>query len=147
MIWHEKKGLLKNTPDTSDANPDGYWLIDDTPEGLEEAWHFEHPNAYVGHEDTRNALENHDYQRDIEGKRDFRVFATRVGGWWAFMLGVIIFAQGLPIPFQLTPEEFIAVVTTTTASIFGITFVVGRYLYGSKAYVSKTNASDSVSSK
>jgi hypothetical protein len=114
---------------------------------LRNAWHFEHPDVYVSHKDTRDALENHDYQRDIEGKREFRVFATRVGGWWAFMLILLVFAQGSPIPFQLSPEEFIAVVTTTTASIFGITFVVGRYLYGSKAYASKTNASDSVAQK
>lgn len=147
MTWLGKKGSSKKALEDLEANPDGYWLIDDTPEGIEEAWHFEHPSAYLSHEDTRNALENHDYQRDIEGKREFRIFATRVGGWWAFMLIILIFAQGSPIPFRLSPEEFIAVVTTTTASIFGITFVVGRYLYGSKAYVSKTSASDSVASK
>jgi hypothetical protein len=138
LTWQKKK--------TSSNND--IWLIDDTPQGIEEAWQFDNPIDYESTKDTRNALENKDYNQDIEGKRSFRKFATRVGSWWAFMLICIVVAQGSDyIPYHLEMEEFIAVVTTTTASFFGITFVVGRYLYGSKAYESKTKVSDSVAPK
>lgn len=137
-IWQKKKASSNND----------VWLIDESPEGIEEAWQFENPLDYESTRDTRDALENHDYSNDIEGKQDFRKFATRVGGRWAFMLICLIVAQGSDhIPYQLKMEEFIAVVTTTTSSVFGITFVVGRYLYGSKAYESKTKAADSIAPK
>lgn len=137
-IWPRKRDL---------SNSD-LWLIDETPQGIEEEWQFDNPVDYMSTKDTRDVLENHDYSQDIEGKHDFRKFATRVGGWWAFMLICLVVAQGTDyIPYRLEVEEFIAVVTTTTASIFGITFVIGRYLYGSKAYASKTKSSDSVAPK
>ena len=141
--WPRKKGLV-----LSSDNDELEWLLDSTPEGIEEAWHFDNPNALLSLEDTRNALENHDYSQDIQGKKHFRSFATKVGGWWSVTLIALIIAQGAPfIPYQLEIEEFIAVVTTTTASIFGIVYVIGRYLYGSKAYASKTTANDSVAPK
>ncbi len=138
-LWAKKK---------DSSQPEDSWLIDETPSGPEEEWHFEHPLAHVSETDTRDALENHDYSLDIEGKEDFRKFAKRVGWGWTLLLVIVVLAQGFDfIPFTLKTEEFIAVVTTTTASIFGLTYVVGRYLYGSKAYVSKTAAGDSVAPK
>jgi hypothetical protein len=66
-----------------------------------------------------------------------------VGKWWALTLIAVVFLQGFDL-LALTQTEFVAVVTTTTASVFGLVYVVGRYLFGSKAYESKTKAADSV---
>jgi hypothetical protein len=60
---------------------------------------------------------------------------------WSLFLGWIILAQGftddktlfliIPISgdFKLESSEFIAVVTTTTASVFGFLIIVARHLF------------------
>lgn len=72
--------------------------------------------------------------------------ARRLALVWSLFLVFIIMAQGigegvsvlLPfynvrVPllpkFSLDPSEFIAVVTTTTASVFGFLIIVARYLF------------------
>lgn len=72
--------------------------------------------------------------------------ARRLAIFWSLFLVYMIMAQGnadgvaLPIPwtsrtlivvprFHLEPSEFIAVVTTTTASVFGFLVIVARYLF------------------
>lgn len=53
---------------------------------------------------------------------------TRV---WVLFLVVITLLQWISRLFGigLQPEEFIAVVTTTTGSVFGFWWLVGRYLF------------------
>ncbi|MGR3410364.1 MAG: hypothetical protein ACU0DH_08105 [Paracoccus sp. (in: a-proteobacteria)] len=122
------------------------WLIDETPTGEEERTLFLHPELLTSTKDTRDILERADYQSDILGKRDFSKFVLRVGSWWSLTLIAVVLCQGFGI-FALKAEEFIAVVTTTTASVFGLAYVIGRYLFGSKAYASKTSSGDSVAPK
>jgi len=133
-------------PKASKAQYPEQWDIDKTPTGQEEQALFSRPELLTSVKDTRDFLETADYRGDIVGKSRFQAFALRIGKWWALMLIAVIFLQGVNV-LTLEPEEFIAVVTTTTASIFGIVYVVGRYLFGSKAYESKTKSVDSVAPK
>jgi hypothetical protein len=137
VTWRKPKA-------TNSSSADGEnWLIDQTPTGEEESALFNRPALLTSTRDTRDLLENADYHGDILGKRRFGYFAIKVGKLWAITLVLVVFMQGWGI-LQLEPEEFIAVVSTTTASVFGLVYVVGRYLFGSKAYESKTKAIDSV---
>jgi hypothetical protein len=120
--------------------------LDDSPEGLEEVYHFRHPELLVSATDTRNVLENFDYHQDILQKKKFAKFSYLVAIPWGILLILSVIGQGWQGGWKLDTSEFIAVVTTTTGSVFGFAYVLGRYLYGSKAYSSKTIANDSVQS-
>lgn len=137
ITWLSKK-------ESSRANN---WLIDESPEGYEEDYLFRNPDLLTSSKDTRDLLENMDYHGDIASKKSFKCFAYCVGGVWAALLVYVVFGQGYAGGFQLEKEEFIAIVSTTTASVFGFAYIVGRYLFGSKAYQSKTTVSESVQSE
>lgn len=76
--------------------------------------------------------------------------SRRLARYWSIFLVYLIFAQGIKtgvkvqIPFsdwqfhilpvfKLEPTEFIAVVTTTTASVFGFLVIVSRALFKNEA--------------
>ncbi|MEZ5823959.1 MAG: hypothetical protein R3C97_04235 [Geminicoccaceae bacterium] len=134
ITWHQKKDL-------SDK-----WLLDDTPRSIEELHHFENPELLLSSQDTRNVLENFDYRQDIIQKSWFSKFSYAISLPWCALLIFVIAAQGYEGGWGVESAEFIAIVTTTTASVFGFAYVLGRYLYGSKAYQSKTSAQDSAQS-
>jgi len=54
------------------------------------------------------------------------------------------YLQGAPEGWKLEKEEFIALITTATAGMWGFAYIVAKYLFGSKGYESKTASSDSV---
>lgn len=140
VTWRKPKATNSSSADSEN------WLIDQTPTGEEESALFNRPALLTSTRDTRDLLENADYHGDILGKRRFGFFALKVGKWWALTLIAVVFLQGFNL-LALTQTEFVAVVTTTTASVFGLVYVVGRYLFGSKAYESKTKSADSVASE
>jgi hypothetical protein len=140
VTWQSPKATKSNSPDGQN------WLIDETPTGEEESALFSKPGLLTSTRDTRDLLENADYHGDILGKRRFGLFALMVGKWWALTLIAVVFLQGFGV-LALTSTEFVAVVTTTTASVFGLVYVVGRYLFGSKAYESKTKSADSIAAE
>lgn len=108
--------------------------------------HFGRPDLLINTDDTRNNLENIDYRNDIWQKRNFARFSYCVAVPWCALLILSVIGQGWSGGWQLDATEFIAVVTTTTGSVFGFAYVLGRYLYGSKGYRSQTAANDSAQS-
>lgn len=134
----------KKWPWTKDSSSKpAEWKLDETPTGEEEFALFSQPELLTSTQDVRDYLENADYQSDIKAKRSFQKFALKIGYCWAVMLIVTIALQGFGL-FHFEQAEFIAIVTTTTSSVFGLAYVVGRYLFGSKAYKSNTISADSV---
>lgn len=108
------------------------WQLDETPSAAEEGYHFKYPNLLVSSEDTRDVLDNINYAQDITEKKRFAKFSYDISRPWVWMLVLVVAGQGLKI-FDLEKEEFISVVTTTTASVLGISYIVGRYLFGQVA--------------
>ena len=100
--------------------------IDPDPTPQEEAdQDFEDP------ERTRRRLANRQLAQDIEERQRFSRYAYRITiGWIAFLF--LLTAAELTAGFfggGLASEEFIALVTTTTASVFGFWWLVGKYLF------------------
>lgn len=119
-LLRSTKLRLDRTPSGSEEYED--WLI---PESLAPTWD---PDAARLRIDT---------------------IARNLARWWSFFLIYLIIAQGnkdgvrvlipwtervVPIVpvFHLEPTEFIAVVTTTTASVFGFLVIVARALFKSQ---------------
>jgi hypothetical protein len=110
--------------------------LDPTPTFEEELRDFEFEEAYAGTEP---------YDPDAARMRIDKI-ARRLALVWSIFLIYIILAQGLPrgwrvrveshefwiIPiFKLETAEFVAVVTTTTAAVFGFLVIVSRHLFQS----------------
>lgn len=108
--------------------------LDSTPTGEEE---------YRDFDDIELARGSTTFDEDKAKTRVDRI-ARRLAISWTILLVYIIFAQGiktgvsvqicsLSVPimpkFSLTPSEFIAVVTTTTASVFGFLVIVANHLF------------------
>lgn len=123
------------------------WLLDETPTAEEEFQHFGMPELLLDTKNTRDYLENLDYSRDIRQKKHFARFSYCVAVPWFLLLVCSVVAQGYDGGWQLEVPEFVALVTTTTGSIFGFAYVLGRFLYGSKGYRSETSSKDSVQSE
>jgi hypothetical protein len=106
--------------------------LDQTPTGAEEYEDFEDQNSLMGLYDEDDA------------KLRIDKLARRLAlGWTAFLMyivlaqgnadGTVISICGWTIPvmprFNLESGEFIAVFTTTTASVFGFLVIVANYLF------------------
>jgi hypothetical protein len=106
--------------------------LDDTPTGKEEFLDWNDQPRVSGENWDENAAR-------VRIDRIARALAL---GWSSFLVWVIL-AQGYPtdhtflriVPiqgaFHLETSEFIAVVTTTTASVFGFLIIVARDLFSS----------------
>jgi uncharacterized membrane protein YfcA len=70
-------------------------------------------------------------QQVIDHREGFKGFAFGVAQAWVGFLMVITFMQMALKPFGMTldSEEFIAVFTSSTASVFGLAYLVGNYLF------------------
>jgi hypothetical protein len=108
--------------------------LDASPSGEEEA------RAFL---DIRTARGDYDEER---AKIRIDAIARWLAIFWTIFLWYVILAQGhhvgwhphiyrywplLPV-FHLEQGEFIAVVTTTTASVFGFLVIVANYLFRRK---------------
>jgi len=106
--------------------------LENTPSGEEEA------DAFLDLQTARGDT----YDEDVARSR-IDLLARLLAAFWTTFLWYIIIAQGMQhgwhphfgryypvIPaFHLEPSEFIAVVTTTTVSVFGFLVIVARYLF------------------
>jgi len=107
------------------------WRLDRSPTGNEELLAFGRPELLSSPDDHRRYLDNVDYGVDILEKRRFAKLSYGITRSWLIILPALVLFQGYEIwGFELDSSEFIAVVTTTTASFFGFSHVVGKYLYG-----------------
>jgi hypothetical protein len=122
--WRKKEG----------SKPDR-WTLDKTPTFAEEVRDFTDEEAATG---AKYDLE--------QAKIRIDSIARHLAIVWSAFLAYIIVAQGASngaqvvlvpftdrglnvIPFDLAPSEFIAVVTTTTASVFGFLVIVANHLF------------------
>jgi len=77
-------------------------------------------------------LENDGKEQDIKERKNFARKAFLITTIWVVFLFMVIGAEIAFHAFKLealTEKEFITVVTSTTASIFGFWVLVGRYLF------------------
>jgi len=125
LRWRGKGALSQNS-----SRPE--LRLDPTPTGEEEARDFNDPPKARGI-----------YNKDAAKTRVDRI-ARHLAVAWTVILTYLIFAQGQPSgvyinihgvvlhsapPFHLQPSEFIAVVTTTTISVFGFLVIVANHLF------------------
>jgi hypothetical protein len=103
--------------------------IDRTPTPMEELETFDPERARA------MRLRNDSDEQDMGERRRYAGNAYGITQTWVGFLIVLTFAQLClkPLGLGLGREEFIAVFTTTTASVFGFWLLVGRYLFPDKS--------------
>lgn len=119
MIWASKLA-----PD-----PDDEITLDKNPDPEREALRFETPEQREKH------LRNIDLEQDIKERRKFADRSFKLTCLWVGFIVLSTIAQfilnaigrGLPGP------DFIALITTTSATVFGFWLLVGRYLFPASA--------------
>jgi hypothetical protein len=103
--------------------------VDRTPTPEEEFETFDPEEARA------RKLRNDSDQQDMEERQRYAGHAYGITQTWVGFLIVLTFTQLClkPLGLGLGREEFIAVFTTTTASVFGFWLLVGRYLFPDKS--------------
>ena len=106
--------------ETSDSIP-----LDRNPDARKEA------EAFATPEEKRKHLHNQDLQLDIDEKKKYATTTRYITCTWIAFVMISTVAQFVLGAFKigLNRYEFIALITTTTGSIFGFWLVVGRYLF------------------
>lgn len=105
-------------------------ILDDTPTGAEEEENlFGEPI-----DDPRDLNTIISAQSRLQDMDERKIFADRsflLALIWVIFLVIMPFFQMLVSKwgYGLSDNQFIAVVTTTTASVFGFWYLVGRYLF------------------
>lgn len=104
----------------------GVIVISQNPSPVEEERDLE-----ADHEKLRKKLSNQQYAQDIRERRKYALYAYKITKNWACaLICVVIFQMILSICDKgLSDASFIAVITTTTTSMFGFWWLVGKYLF------------------
>jgi hypothetical protein len=86
------------------------------------------------HESARKKLENESLRQDIDERKTFADRAFGITIIWIVFLLILTLCQFFlrKFEFGLSPLEFNIVFSTTTASVFGFWFLVGKYLFNAK---------------
>lgn len=89
-------------------------------------------DTFATHEEERAGLENKQLSQDIRERKRYAIAAFRLTRIWVCFLIVSTFLQFFASFFKagLTEGMYIALVTTTTASVLGVWALVGGYLFG-----------------
>lgn len=76
-------------------------------------------------------LDRKEREDDLQNRRTFSTVSFCIMQSWVGFIIVITIAQFSlsNLGIGLRQNEFIAVVTTTTASVFGFAYIVGKYLF------------------
>lgn len=79
----------------------------------------------------RHAIQNDSDQQDVFERKRYASHAYSITQAWIGFLIVVTIAQMALAPFgmSLKTAEYVAFVTTTTASVFGFWLLVGNYLF------------------
>lgn len=107
--------------------PNNGLYLDTTPTGGEEERFLYGQEV----EDPRdlNAVVILERIQDMDERKLYADRAFAITLVWVFFLVGITVAQFFKGVFGLSDAQFVTVVTTTTASVFGFMFLVGRYLH------------------
>ena len=109
------------------------WQLFANPKGDIENFLFSKPDDLIASDSdkTRKILDNINYSSDIKAKRRFAKFSYWIACVWLTGLFLVVACQGFKIKgFSLEDKGFIAIVTSTTASLLGFSYIVGKYLFG-----------------
>jgi hypothetical protein len=89
------------------------------------------PKEQLDAKEHAAVLANNEHRQDLDGRKEFSTIALGIMQSWVGFLFVIVLAQFSLSGFGmgLKQAEFIAVVTTTTAAVFGFGLLVGGYLF------------------
>lgn len=92
----------------------------------------ERTQTFRPHDDERKGLENKQFSQDIRERKRYAVAAFRLTRLWVCFLIISTLLQFVFSAFGggLTEGMYIALVTTTTASVLGVWALVGGYLFG-----------------
>jgi hypothetical protein len=101
--------------------------LDKDPNPEKEAKEFEGPEEEAKH------LRSADYEQDISERRKFATRSFILTCVWLGFVVVSTIAQFTlnAVGHGLDTYQFITLITTTTASVFGFWLLVGRYLFPS----------------
>ena len=110
----------------------------------EEAAYFLTPEERESHRlmNAKLDLENKQFERDMTNREGFAEKAYSVTAGWLGFLVILTLAQFVIAKnwqAGLTEKEFIVVITTTTASVFGFWLLVGQYLFHRPAVAAAKN--------
>lgn len=109
----------------SDGSAEEVVELDRTPTGKEEF------DFFSSEEERGRKLRNDSEEQDMGHRAKFAEHAYKITEAWVGFLILISIGQFAckPIGLGLGTTEFVTVVTTTTASVFGFWLLVGRYLF------------------
>ena len=87
--------------------------------------------VFLNEEERKQRIKNDSDEQDMDHRARFAEHAYRLTEAWVGFLILISIGQfaAKPIGLGLGTTEFVTVVTTTTASVFGFWLLVGRYLF------------------
>lgn len=85
----------------------------------------------------RNRILNKHLEEDQKERKKYSTYAFVITCGWITFLILIAFIQ-ICLHKGLTQTEFVAVMTTTTASIFANWYLVGKYLFYKQVNFKKT---------
>lgn len=113
----------------ADGNIADRIAVDPTPTGKDER-----DSTFSTEDDRRKRQENDSFEQDTRERKRYAENAYGITQTWVGFLIVVTIAQMAlkKTGLVLGREEFIAFVTTTTASVFGFWALVGRYLFPNK---------------
>lgn len=99
--------------------------VSQTPSPIQEAKEFDAP----AQQRERALLDN--LRGDIRLKRHYFRLTHKITGRWACFIMVAVVAQYALNAFGrgLSEASFIALITTTTATLLGFWYLIGRYLF------------------
>ncbi len=110
---------------------DGEYVdLEKAPTPEEEREEFKTDDERKAEEVIALKLKNNQFKDDMAARRKYAGRAYTVTLFWLFSLILFVLLQYIkPCGWQLTEVEFVTVVTTTTASVFGFWMLVLNYLF------------------
>jgi hypothetical protein len=89
-------------------------------------------NIFQSEQEKQRALANQSLAQDINerkryARRSYKI--TKIWVWFLIGISMLQFVAKVWLGRGLETAEFIAVITSTTASVFGFWLLVGRYLF------------------
>lgn len=111
----------------SEAVPDDVIEIDKSPTAEKEA-----SAEFSDPENERKHLDNRSFKQDMRQRKTYAFRSYKITiGWVAFLMITTIAQMVCHVAFNsgLESTEFVTVFTTTTGSVFGYWWLVGRYLF------------------
>ena len=114
------------------------YIVGEEPLSPNPTGEAERQNVFKSEQERQRELANLSLAQDIEERKKYAVRSYRITKVWVWFLIAMSAAQLAARVWQgrgLETAEFIAVITTTTGSVFGYWWLVERYLFPGAARV------------